>query len=268
MCCCLCPSGSCSWARLPTAPAAAAAALALPIALACGALSVAIEFGQIFVDGRTPSWNDVVAESLGGALGALLWVIVGSAVVEWMAGIFRSESERDRVYRILGAYVGVWAILGLLPLDFTVRLEELGEKFRAGRIVLEPFPSGWTLRDTGGTLLMAIPVGAFGVALSRRRTSAAAGPGRPGRWPVAGTGGGTRPGLFVFADGRYDGSADERNRRGSGCRVSGALVRRSDARASRGRARQGSGRSRRSRCGASRSSSDTGARLISRPTHR
>ena len=147
----------------------AAVWLALPVALAGGALSVGIEFGQIFVVGRTPSWNDVVAESLGGTLGAVLWVIAGSAVVAWIAEIFRSEFERDRVYRTLGAYVGVWAILAFLPFDFTVRLEELGEKFRAGRIVFEPFPSGWTLRDAGGTLLLAIPVGAFGVALSRRR---------------------------------------------------------------------------------------------------
>ena len=93
-----------------------------------------------------------MAESLGGALGALLWVIAGSTVVEWMAGMFRLESERDRAYRILGAYVGVWAVLALLPLDFTVRLEELSEKFRAGRDCLGAIPRGWTLRDAGGTI--------------------------------------------------------------------------------------------------------------------
>ena len=138
------------------------------MAFAGVAVSVAIEFAQIFVHGRTPSWNDVVAESLGGGIGAVVWLAVGSAVVEWMAELFRSESEADRVYRILGAYVGVWTILALLPFDFTVRLEELGEKFRAGRIVFEPFPTGWTLRDAGGTLLMAIPLGAFGVVLLAR----------------------------------------------------------------------------------------------------
>jgi glycopeptide antibiotics resistance protein len=146
-----------------------AVALFLPVVATCAALSVAIEFGQIFVQGRTPSWNDVVAETIGGLIGALVWAAVGSAVVEWLAELFQSESESDRVYRILGAYVGVWAVLGLLPFDFTVRPEELAEKFRAGRIVFEPFPAGWTLRDAGGTLLMAIPVGAFGVVAARRR---------------------------------------------------------------------------------------------------
>ena len=146
-----------------------AIALLFPVLAIAATLSMAIEFGQIFVQGRTPSWNDVVAETLGAVIGAVAWVAVGSAVVEWLAELFRSESETDRVYRILGAYVGVWAALGLLPFDFTVRLEELAEKFRAGRIVLTPFPADWTLRDAGGTLLMAVPLGAFGVVAARAR---------------------------------------------------------------------------------------------------
>lgn len=146
-----------------------AVVLLLPVVAIGAALSVAIEFGQIFVQGRTPSWNDVVAESFGGLIGAVVWVMVGSGVIEWLAKLFRSESQSDRVYRILGAYVGVWAVLGLLPFDFTVRLEELVGKFRAGRIVFAPFAAGWTLRDAGGTLLMAVPLGAFGVVAARTR---------------------------------------------------------------------------------------------------
>jgi glycopeptide antibiotics resistance protein len=144
-----------------------AVGLFVPIVAIAIALSVAIEFGQTFVRGRTPSWNDVVAESLGAGIGAVVWVAVGNAVVDWLAALFRSESESDRVYRILGAYVGVWTMLGLLPFDFTVRPEEFAAKFRAGRIVFEPFPAGWTLRDAGGTLLMAVPLGAFGVVAAR-----------------------------------------------------------------------------------------------------
>ena len=146
-----------------------AVALLLPVVAIAVALSVAIEFGQIFVHGRTPSWNDVVAESLGSFIGALVWVAVGRAVVEWFAALFQTQSQSERVYRILGAYVGVWAVLGLLPFDFTVRPEELAQKFRAGRMVFEPFPAGWTLRDAGGTLLMAIPLGAFGVVAAGTR---------------------------------------------------------------------------------------------------
>jgi len=66
---------------------------------------------------------------------------------------------------LLGGYVAVWLLLGVLPLDFTIRPQELAEKFRAGRIVLQPFGGPATLADNIGILLMALPVGAFGVLL-------------------------------------------------------------------------------------------------------
>ena len=135
----------------------------VPVGLFCLALSIGIEFGQIFVSGRTPSWNDVFAETLGGLLGALAWPVLGTMVVDWLAVIGQSESQRDRLFRLLGAYAALWFLLAVLPFDFTVRPEELAEKFRAGRIVLMPFGGGDTLADTVGTLLMAVPIGLFGV---------------------------------------------------------------------------------------------------------
>jgi glycopeptide antibiotics resistance protein len=63
---------------------------------------------------------------------------------------------------LLGAYVVVWAVLAALPLDFTLRPQELAGKFRAGRIGLRPF-ADFTFRDVGGTFLMAVPLGVFGV---------------------------------------------------------------------------------------------------------
>ena len=144
-----------------------ALALAAPTVLVAAGLSVAIEFGQSFVIDRTPSWNDVQAESLGALLGTLLWVALGRVSADWLAHLFHSDSERDRVYRALGLYVAVWIVLGLLPFDFTIRPQEIAEKLREGRIVLLPFGPGTTLRDAGGTLLMAIPLGAFGAVRAR-----------------------------------------------------------------------------------------------------
>lgn len=143
----------------------------LPVVLVCLALSVAIEFGQIFVSGRTPSWNDVFAETLGGALGAVAWIVAGMAVVNWLAVIGDSESARDRVFRLLAAYAALWGVLGLLPFDYTIRPEELAAKFRAGRILLEPFNGRDTLADTVGTFLMAIPIGIFGLLAGIHRES-------------------------------------------------------------------------------------------------
>jgi glycopeptide antibiotics resistance protein len=159
---------------------ALAAVWFVPVVLFGFALSVAIEFGQIFVSGRTPSWNDVFAETLGGALGALSWAALGTVVVDWLAVLLHSDSQSDRhsdsqsdrAFRLLGAYTALWVVLGLQPFDYTLRPAELAQKLRAGRIVLQPFGGRDTLSDVGGTLLMAVPVGAFGVLAAVHRRSA------------------------------------------------------------------------------------------------
>ena len=151
---------------------ALAAAWFVPVVLLALGLSVGIEFGQIFVSGRTPSWNDVFAETLGGALGALTWAALGTVVVDWLGVLLHSDSQSERAFRLLGAYTALWVVLGLQPFDYTVSPEELSQKLRAGRIVLQPFGGRDTLSDVVGTLLMAVPVGAFGVlaAVHRRST--------------------------------------------------------------------------------------------------
>jgi VanZ family protein len=104
----------------------------VPVVMLGLALSVAIEFGQIFVSGRTPSWNDVFAETLGGGLGALAWAVVGTAVVDWLAVLLHSDSQSDRVFRLLGAYTALWIILGLQPFDFTIRRRSWRKSFVRG----------------------------------------------------------------------------------------------------------------------------------------
>ncbi len=121
--------------------------LFLPVVGACLGLSVAIEFGQIFVSGRTPSWNDVLAETIGGSAGAALWIATRSHAVGWSARLLRRDSRQSVLLNLLGAYMALWLLLGVLPLDFTIRPQELAEKFRAGRIVLQPFGGP---RNAGG----------------------------------------------------------------------------------------------------------------------
>jgi glycopeptide antibiotics resistance protein len=141
----------------------AALVLWLPVLVACIALSVGIEFGQVFIVGRTASWNDVFAESLGSVVGCLGWLVCGNQVVDFLAPIVSSESRTDRAFRLFGAYAALWILLGLVPFDYTMRPQEIAEKFRHGRIVLEPFGAGSTVEDVIGTWLMAIPLGVFGV---------------------------------------------------------------------------------------------------------
>jgi VanZ family protein len=146
----------------------------------CAALvfAASIEFGQIFVSGRTASWNDVAAQTAGAAAGGALWILMGSLVADWFRTARRSPSSADRLFRVLGVYVALWLVLGLLPFDYTVRPQELAEKFRAGRIVLQPFGPATTVADVVGTFIMAVPVGVFAYLWARQT--------HPGQAPLVG----------------------------------------------------------------------------------
>lgn len=127
-------------------------------------LSVAIEFGQVFSATRTPSYNDIAAETFGALLGALMYLAVGPWVVASLGRIRTSESPRDRLARVLAVYAAAWVVLGVLPFDFILRLEELGEKIRGGGVVLSVFPGhnpADRLLDAGASALLALPVGAL-----------------------------------------------------------------------------------------------------------
>ena len=82
------------------------------------ALSTLVELGQVYVRARTPSWSDVVAQTLGGCAGAVLWVLVGVAAIDWLASALRAPSREDRVLRMLAIYVAGWAVCGFVPIAF------------------------------------------------------------------------------------------------------------------------------------------------------
>jgi glycopeptide antibiotics resistance protein len=149
----------------------AVAAVPLTAAVAI-ALSVAIEFGQVFISGRTPSWNDVVAESGGALAGALAWLAAGRFVADWLRPLTEPSTPLLRARRLLGLYTAAWLVLHLLPFDFTLRVAELAEKYRAGRIVVTPFAdtgSTWdTLVAVGSGALQAMPIGALAVVAFTR----------------------------------------------------------------------------------------------------
>ena len=135
--------------------------LAFPVVAASIALSVAIEFGQVFVAGRTPSWNDVVADSVGACAGAGLWLLAGNRLVSWFTPVLESAAPSERVFRLLAVYTAAWLLMGVVPFDYTLRPQELAEKFREGRIVLQPFAPGTSIADVLSTWFMAMPVGVF-----------------------------------------------------------------------------------------------------------
>lgn len=137
------------------------------VSVAAYAASVGIEFGQIFMAGRTPSWHDIAGETIGATFGALAWTAIGPSMLVWLGPLVASAGPVERARRLLGLYIVIWLVLHVIPFDFTLRPAELADKYRAGRIVLVPFADTTGVFDAfvalGGALIQAVPVGALAV---------------------------------------------------------------------------------------------------------
>ncbi len=101
--------------------------------LVCTALAVGLEFSQIFFSGRLPSLSDCVAQSIGAALGLLLWCWIPPDL--WLA----QGSARAGWRQLTALYLGGMSLYAVMPLDLTVSLSELAGKFSAGMVRLMPF---------------------------------------------------------------------------------------------------------------------------------
>lgn len=114
--------------------------IAAPAVVAsCAALSVAIEFTQVFFPPRTVSQNDVAAESLGGLLGTLLWLGAGQATTDWARRTWAAFGTRGLAARLLPGYLALLVLIHVMPLDLTISPLEVYHKFRQGRVRLVPF---------------------------------------------------------------------------------------------------------------------------------
>lgn len=147
--------------RLAAIPAAAAI---LPISIA---LSLSVEFLQIFAPGRVPSRHDIVAQTIGCLIGIAAWPVIGPGLTAWL----RAASNRgrtDRFARLLTGYAVVWAFVNLAPFDITLDPGELARRVRTGMITLVPFgqpgaPTARLVWDAFATTISAVPLGVLGL---------------------------------------------------------------------------------------------------------
>jgi VanZ family protein len=118
--------------------AVAIAVLAIPAVSA--ALSAAIEFVQVYFPSRTVSSRDVVAETIGGAIGGVAWLAAGP----WLTGLARAgaKSVGGRAAWLLPVYSLALILDHGIPLDVTISPGELYHKYKTGMIRLVPFGSG------------------------------------------------------------------------------------------------------------------------------
>jgi len=72
---------------------------------AATALSIGIEFTQLFFPQRTVSQNDIFAEALGGIVGVLAWWGAGGRFVDWLQSWQHTHARAALAERLAWAYL-------------------------------------------------------------------------------------------------------------------------------------------------------------------
>lgn len=106
---------------------------------AATALSVGIEFTQLFFPQRTVSQNDIFAETLGGVIGVAAWWMTGRRFVDWLQTWQHDHARAALAERLAWTYLAGVVVYNILPLDLTISLVEIFHKWRDGMVVLIPF---------------------------------------------------------------------------------------------------------------------------------
>ncbi len=147
---------------------------ALALLPACALFAAAVEFAQLYFPGRTCSATDIVAQSLGSALGLAAWLVAGAGVTRRLRAAWAGPCLGGRPGQRVLAYCAAVALLQMMPLDIDTSPGDLYRRLRDG----EPQAEGWVaplavaaLFLPAGVLLAAVPsrgggLGAFGVGFA------------------------------------------------------------------------------------------------------
>ena len=146
--------------------------MSLVIFCFCVALSVAIEFTQVFVPQRTVSLNDLIAEVLGTTVGIVLWWTSGQR----LRRLFELLLSQGRSAAYAGSilYSSAYLAFSLFPFDFLISADEIGKKLAGEFFSWMPSSSkcGGGLRCGAKLMAEAVAVAPLGVLLgflSRKR---------------------------------------------------------------------------------------------------
>jgi VanZ family protein len=106
------------------------------------ALGAGIEFTQIFFPGRTVSLNDLYAQCLGSVVGLASWRPVRAHLWRGYQAWRAPAQGHEKLHLILWLYVVVFLFYNVMPLDLTLSIAEIHEKWKSGRVRLDPFQLG------------------------------------------------------------------------------------------------------------------------------
>ncbi|MGZ3235894.1 MAG: VanZ family protein [Burkholderiaceae bacterium] len=142
------------------------------------ALSIGVEFTQIFFPQRTVSLNDIIAEIIGSMLGTMLWLGMGARITRWFTHL-RNSHQVGRDAALTGAlslYLLAYVSYSLFPFDFVVSYAELS-------IRLANDHSAWLFSSAScnsnsrcmanalAELIAAIPLGVMVARLNANRST-------------------------------------------------------------------------------------------------
>ena len=97
-------------------------ARALAVFALCTAVAFGVEFVQLFFPPRTVSLNDLLAETIGSALGVTAWLVWGGAAVRMSAELGGGGTRAIRAAGVL--YTVAYLGLSLFPFDLLVSADE------------------------------------------------------------------------------------------------------------------------------------------------
>ena len=139
----------------------------------CVFFAASVEFSQLWFPGRTCSLSDIVAQSIGSAIGMFLWTMIGSTLTETLRGGRHGATWQSTAGRLTMTYLGVLVIAQLMPFDISVSGSDLARNVRNATVipfdelnradVVEPWSKvqSWLevagLYFIGGVLLGSIP---------------------------------------------------------------------------------------------------------------
>lgn len=125
----------------------------------CG-LAIGTEFLQLWYPPRTVSQNDIIAESIGGAIGVFLAICFLQTAIDWSRRLLSKASLQTSFDWLLGLYFFTLVISMLIPFDFVLNAKELQAKIDRGSIAWNIVPLS---RDEWAscliTLLVFAPIG-------------------------------------------------------------------------------------------------------------
>jgi VanZ family protein len=129
-----------AWRLLDRAPSIARRlAVGLVAWPACTLFAASVEFSQLYFPNRTCSGSDILAQSLGAAVGLLAYLFAGQRVVDQLRARLGPQSKAGPALGWLAVLATAVALAQWLPLDISASPADWYRKLKDGTATLSPF---------------------------------------------------------------------------------------------------------------------------------